>query len=654
MIGRIFLVIGWGGLVGMLAGQTLDYQPSRRARWLYREARTAFDRYRHRQAEAFLRKLFSFDTLYPDANQLAAELAVRRGHDSQAVRYYRRIVRHFPERYAAWYNMGQTAFHAGMYSVALAAWDSFLVHAPPGQRFRKYRQWAREKMAAARFADSLRQHPLPVRMHNLGAAINTSDDEYWPVLTGDERRLYFTRRVPLDTFEMRRTGQRIVRRSQEDIYWSSLSDTGWTLARPVPGDLNTTYNEGAITMAPNGRYIIFTGCNWPDGYGSCDLYYSEFRRGRWTRPRNLGPPVNTSSKETQPSLSADGKALYFSSNRPGGRGGLDIWVSRRGRNGRWGRPVPLDSPVNTAANEQAPFIHYDGVTLYFASRGHPGLGRSDIYRAVRGPDGRFTDVRNLGYPINSHREELSFYVSATTRTAYIASEAGGYGGLDIFSFKVPAAVAPRPVIYVKGQVIDALSRKPIPAARLVFYRLPEGRTVTELDADEGGGFLTTLPAGSDYGIHVSGGPHYVFRSIHLPLRDYDSVRPYVQIIPLMPVRRGASFDLQNVFFDFDSDSLKPASRRELQQVIRFLRQHPGVRIRIVGHTDNRGTATYNMDLSLRRARAVRRYLIEKGRIAPARIEVAGKGETQPVATNRTEAGREQNRRIEIQVIGTKP
>ena len=653
MIGRPAL-LGMGlCLLTQLAAQTADYRPSRRAKWLYEEARTAFGRYQHERAEALLDKLFSFDTIYPAANQLAAELAVRMQRDSMAAAYYQRIVRHFPQQYEAWYNLGQTAYNAGMYATAAAAWDSFLVHVPPGGRFRKYRQWAQEKIAMARFADSLRRHPLPVQLHNLGPAVNTVHDEYWPVLTGDEQHLYFTRRIPVDTFEMRRTGQRIQRRSQEDIFWSQRSDTGWTTAQPVPGQLNTAYNEGAITMAPDGRYIIFTGCNWPDGYGSCDLYYSQRRNGRWTRPRNLGPPINTVHKETQPSLSADGRELFFSSSRPGGRGGLDIWVSRRGPDGRWQPPVPLDSPVNTPANEQAPFIHYDGVTLYFASRGHAGLGRSDLYRAVRGPDGRFGEVRNLGYPINSHRDEISLYVSPTTRTAYIASEAGGYGGLDIYSFKMPEAVAPGRALYVKGQVIDARTRVPIPQARLEFYRLPDGRSTTVLRTDEAGRFLTTLPAGSDYGIHVSAGPHYLLRSIHLPLRDYQKARPYERTIPLTPIQQGAAFDLHNVFFDFDSDRLKPASRRELQRVIQWLRRHPHIRIRIIGHTDDKGSHAYNQALSLRRARAVRRYLIEQGHIAPDRIDVKGMGETAPVATNTTEAGRAQNRRIEIRIIAIK-
>ncbi len=649
MIGKGWLLtVGW--LVGWCVwGQPSDYRPTRRIQWLYEEARRYFERYQHDEARALLSKLFARDSLHPEANELAAELALREGNDSLAAAFYGRVVRHFPDRVAAWYNLGQAAFGAGHYRTAAAAWDSFLVRAR-ARRYEKYRQWAQEKIRRARFADSLRRHPVEFHPRNLGPAINTPHDEYWPVLTGDEQQLYFTRRIPIDTFELHRRNQSVYRRSQEDIYVSTRTDSGWATAKPAPGSLNTDYNEGAITLSPDGRYLIFTGCNWPQGYGSCDLYYSQRVNGRWSKPRNLGSTINTPYKETQPSLSADGTELFFSSNRPGGRGGLDIWVSRRGPRGQWMPPQPLDSPVNTPANEQAPFIHYDGRTLYFSSRGHFGLGRSDLYVARRRSDGRFDSVRNLGYPINTHKDELSLYVSAVSRTAYLSSEASGFGGLDIFSFEMPEATAPHPTIYVKGQVIDARTRKGIPRATLEFYTLPEGATVLRLQADEHGHFLTTLPMGSDYGVHVAGGARYVFRSIHLPLRNYQSATPYERIIPLAPLVLGASFDLHNVFFDFDSDRLRPASRKELDRVVRFLQRHPTVRIRIVGHTDSQGTAEYNLDLSLRRARSVKRYLVTEGRIDPRRIETAGEGESRPIASNATEAGRAQNRRIEIQIV----
>ncbi len=649
MIGRISC--GWICLASVaVIAQTTDYQPSRRVQWLYKEAHNRLERHQYPQAWFFLSKLFEKDSIYPDANELAAELAMREGKDSVAMVYYQRLVRHFPHRVSAWYNLGQAAFGAGYYRIAADAWDSFITRSGAERRYRKYRQWALEKHQRARFADSLRNHPVEFYPQNLGPAINSPNDEYWPVLTGDERTIYFTRRAPVDTFSPNRSHYPIYRQSQEDIYYARRTDTGWNQAILAPGRLNTDFNEGAITMSPDGRYIIFTGCNWPQGYGSCDLYYSRMVNGQRTRPHNVGPPVNTPYKETQPALSADGQELYFSSNRPGGRGGLDIWVSHRGPDGRWLSPQPLDSPINTPANEQAPFIHYDGQTLYFSSRGHWGLGRSDLFVARRQADGHFDSVRNLGYPINTHMDEISLYVSAVSRTAYLASAAGGMGGLDIFTFQMPSTTAPHRVLYVKGRVIDAQTQKGIPRASLEFYELSGGDVVLQIKADEKGNFLTTLPIGRDYGLHVSGGAQYVFRSVYLPLRTYQRIQPYEQIIPLEPISPGATFDLHNVFFDFDSDQLRPESQRELRRLVVFLRRHPSIRIRVVGHTDSRGTSKYNIDLSLRRARAVREYLINQGKIHSRRIEVAGMGERQPVASNRTEEGRAQNRRIEVQII----
>lgn len=498
---------------------------------------------------------------------------------------------------------------------------------------------ARQYLNNATFASSALANPVPFQPINIGDSINTSEDEYLPSLTADGQILIFT----------------AVRNNQEDFYRSKKTDNGWSKAKPINA-VNTPYNEGAQSISADGKLLVFTGCNKPGGLGRCDLYYCEYRNKQWTQVRNIERPVNSAAYESLPSLSAEGNKLYFTSNRKGGYGGLDIWVSYRDIQGNWGEPVNLGPDINTEFDEQAPFIHPDGKTLYFMSKGHPGMGGFDLFISRKGEDGKWGKPVNLGYPINTKGNEGAFTVSLDGKTAFYASDKpGGMGKNDIYYFELYEQARPNAVTYVKAKVVDARNNLPL-NAHVEITDLSNGKIVSSKNTDNGE-FLSTLPIGQDYALNVSA-EGYLFYSENFALKEiltHDSA--FFITVPLIkipesiqgPMESSKPVVLRNVFFETGSSELLPQSKIELNKLIQLLSEHSAQKIQINGHTDNVGSTENNNELSTLRARAVYRYLINNG-ISADRLQYKGFGESLPLATNDTEEGRRLNRRTEFQII----
>lgn len=499
----------------------------------------------------------------------------------------------------------------------------------------------------ALFLSRALRDPVPFKPEKLSSAINTGMAEYLPSITADGQEFYFTRVVD----------------GQEDFYFSTKKNGEWQESRPLT-DINSLQNEGAQTITADGKLMVFTACDRMDGYGSCDLYYSYKVKGRWSLPQNIGSPVNTKAWESQPCLSANGDALYFSSKRPGGLGGRDIWVAYRQVEGGWGVPQNLGLPINTEQDEEAPFMHPDSKTLYFMSDGHPGMGGTDLYLSRRQPDGTFGIPQNLGYPINTKAHEGALFISLDGGTAYFATDRDRVGdtlieqtrsrNTDIYQFELHEKARPLPVTYVQAVVRDAHTGEPL-SASVSFYDIRESRTHVEASTDSEGLFLFCLPAQSDYGLHVQK-PGYLFYSDHFGLSGGNvSLKEPIRLeIDLQPVLSETKMEskpirLNNVFFEVGSAVLLPESINELNQLKNLLEDTPEIRIRINGHTDNVGTAADNQQLSRDRAKAVYSFLIESG-ISANRLQYAGFGEEHPVADNSTEEGRQKNRRTEFEVL----
>lgn len=543
----------------------------------------------------------------------------------------------FPGTYS---NLANLEFNNGLYDDALAhikAYFTFPVTNP------KFRTEAEILQKNCEFAVNAIKHPVPFSPKNLGPDINSKYDEYWPSLSADAQTMVFTVKLPIDTNNTESYANR-----QEDFYFSNFEDGRWTKAEPVGAPLNTPGNEGAQTISGDGKLMIFTGCNRRDGYGNCDLYFSKKEGDRWTVPQNMGRPINTSAKETQPSLSPDGKTIYFASNRAGTKGGLDIWKTTLGDDGFWGEPVNLGDSINTPYDDQSPFIHPDNQTLYFSSKGWTGMGGYDLFVSRRKGDTSWTQAMNLGYPINTNYNEVGMIVDARGSTAYYSSNRlGGQGGDDIYSFDLYKEARPTPVSYMKGKVFDAETLLPL-NARFELIDLGSAKTIMDAWSNNDGSFLICIPEGKDYALNVNK-KGYLFYSDNFTMTHGDFSQPFLKDVPLKPIKAGETVVMRNIFFDHDSYKLKDESRIELERLAKLLRENPAIQIEISGHTDNTGNADYNLKLSENRAKAVAEFLVRLG-IEPVRLISKGYGQTLPVASNDTDEGRAQNRRTEFKVI----
>jgi outer membrane protein OmpA-like peptidoglycan-associated protein len=438
----------------------------------------------------------------------------------------------------------------------------------------------------------------------------------------------------------------------------------------MPTHINTVNNEGAPTISADGRSLIFVAC--PDasgsdygegrqGKGSCDLFITKKLGNRWENVTNLPGAINSNLWETQPSISADGKTIYFirSTRDQNGQKNSDIYTATLNENGLWNKPNKLPNNVNTPFEEESVLIHPDGKTLYFASRGHIGLGGYDLYMTRLQDDGIWSNPINLGYPINTKDDENSLMVSPDGEIGFFASDRdGGFGNLDIYYFEMPPSIKPIKTLYFEGLVMDVITKKPLPG-KFQLIDLKTGKEVIRSEADPiNGEFTVSLPVGKEYAVNVSY-PGYNFFSQNFNMEVPENQEAMHLDINLIPIGSDLPVVLANVFFDLNKSNIRPESFIELNKLRDLLNKNPLLKIEIGGHTDTRGDATENQQLSEGRSNAVKNYLIEQG-IDALRLTSKGYGESQPkisdeeIANLKTSTAQEkahqQNRRTEYKFI----
>ena len=523
---------------------------------------------------------------------------------------------------------------------------------------------ARDLEAANVFAMEALKNPNKFDPINIGPGINTADHEYFPTITVDGKTILFTRRIKDDRVQG-------PIKEQEDFYVSQLNDRNmWGTAIPMPANINTVNNEGAPTIAADGRSLIFVAC--PDasgeyygenrsGKGSCDLFYTKKLGSRWLDPINLPGKVNSYHWETQPSLSADGKTLYFIRGIRGKNQteNSDIFVSHLQADGTWGVAERLPDIINTPFQEESVLIHPDGKTLYFASRGHVGMGGSDLFMSRMDENGNWTKPVNLGYPINTRYDENSLMVSPDGEIAFFASDRkGGYGGLDIYYFTLPEELRPTKTLYFEGIVFDVVTRNPI-AGKFQLIDLKTGKEVVISEADKiTGEFMVSLPVNREYALNVTY-PGYTFFSKNFNMMAVEDQEAVHMDVPMVPITEGIPTLLANVFFDLGKSTLRPESFVELDKLVEFMNKNSTLKIEIGGHTDTRGDDKENLKLSNDRAKAVYDYAVNKG-IKADRMTFKGYGETKPIVSDdeinklssdkEKEAAHQSNRRTEYKII----
>lgn len=543
----------------------------------------------------------------------------------------------FPGNYM---RLAQAYYRTGEYEKALKNISKYMEYPPRIETSVERSEMLKEFIEVA---IELKSKPVEFNPVNIGAGVNSNWEDYHPTLTVDGERLLFTRKTQRGMY----AGRPLM---QEDVYMSTWdkSSNSWGFAQNLGTPVNSSnYNEGAQSISPDGHYLFITICNRDDGMGSCDLYMSKKEGNAWTDPQNLGLPLNSSKWDAHPSLSSDGRTLYFSSARSGGKGKNDIWRSKLDSSGQWGTPEVLS--FNTSGSEITPHIHADGKTLYFSSDGIPNLGGFDLFYVRMDDEGNFGEPVNLGYPINTHQDEHGLIVDAGGRFAFLASERDGHEKkLDIYTFELPEAVRPEGVNFAKGKVFDS-EKKIALEANFELIDLSTGEIVVASSSDvRDGTFIMSLPSHKDYALNVSK-EGYLFYSESFHLRDLSSDEHYYLSVPLEPIKSGKKVVLKNVFFETASYDLKKESEVELKKLARLLRANPSLKIEIGGHTDNVGDAAANQRLSQNRAKAVYDYL-GKLHIDLTRLSYKGYGENQPIGSNDTEEGRAKNRRTEFKVL----
>ena len=524
---------------------------------------------------------------------------------------------------AIFYQLAMTYYRMNDFSEALNSLEKFLTLAPQNH---KWLPRARQNLDQLQFIVTTMNNPSDFEPKPLSGFVNSPDYEYLPSLTADEKYLVYTKRS----------------QGQEDLFYSIKDSSGiWSAGQPL--EINTQDNEGAQTISADGKLIVFTACNRKDGSGGCDLYFTERINQKWSAPKNMGKPINTSSWESQPSLSANGTALYFASNRRGGQGGSDIWVTYRQKDQSWSNPIPLDTTINTSSDDQSPFIHADNKTLYFMSKGHRGMGEFDLFMAKKNIDGTWSTPINLGYPINTPANEGALVISLDAKTAFFDSDKDGNS--NIFTFTLPEKIRPTPVTYVKCLVKDATTQKPL-SAEVLLTDLFNSTNQYNIPTHTDGTFLVCLPLGSDYSLQIEK-QGYLFHSENFSLTNSNEERNIFELeVKLYPFEMASTPEiiLKNIFFNTGSAELKPESFQEINKLLQLLSENQQLRIQINGHTDDVGSEQDNLILSEKRAFAVYDYLIKNG-IDPQRLQYKGFGETKPISENRAE-----NRRTTFEIL----
>jgi outer membrane protein OmpA-like peptidoglycan-associated protein/tetratricopeptide (TPR) repeat protein len=547
----------------------------------------------------------------------------------------------------SYYYLAEICYGAEKYDSAMRYCEVFLKDVDKIKSDKDYSR-AVDLLKYSKFYLQMTKNPVPFDP-KVVEGISTPENEYLPIITPDNQMAFFTR-------EMKLAGEKNTliqsEKYKEKFMFSQLQPDGkFDKGEEMPDPFNLNDNEGGATLTVDNKTLYYTVCKYTlnHTYYNCDIYYSEWVDGQWTPIKSVSDKINLPTTwESQPSISADGKTLYFVSDRSGGYGGYDIYRSVRHDNGEWGTPINLGPSINSSGNEKSPFIHPDGKTLYFSSDGWLGLGGYDIFYARLNDDGTWSTPVNIGYPINSPDDEVGFFVSTDGQKGYFASnKLKGVGGWDLYSFDLYEKAKPGKVLFVSGTV-KAESESEMANTRIELKNM-ETKKISEIPLDSiTGKYVAVAPFNNDYIMTVKK-EGYVYETRYIAKVDSLYRMPAHLDLEIQHIELNKSYRINDIYFAFNSFDLSGESESILDLLIEFLEENPSIYIEIQGHTDNIGNDAENMKLSANRAKSVYNYLISKN-IAPKRLTYKGYGKTVPVASNDTEEGRAKNRRTVFVII----
>ena len=530
---------------------------------------------------------------------------------------------------------------------------------------------ANKKISECKIGKKEVANPQRVFVYNLGTNINTSYPEYSAFISADESMMVLTAR------RENSTGGKLDEGDSwpfEDLYQSFKVNGKWSPAQNFGPLVNSVEHDATAGLSSDGTTMFIFKYKEKDGG---DIYTSNLVGNTWSKPEHLNKNINSKWHESSVSLSYDSKRLYFISDRDGNMGGGDMYYSDKDVKGEWGPAMNVGPELNTKYGEEGVFIHPDGKTIYFSSKGHGTMGGYDIFKSTI-ENGKWGVPVNLGYPINGPDDDVFFVISGSGNHGYFASsKQGGYGDKDIYKitflgpekppvvmnednllasvaapvseFKAEKIVTNGPKMTIlKGVISDAKTYNLLEATIELIDNTLNDVIATFKSNSTTGKYLVSLPSGKNYGIAVKK-DGYLFLSENFDLKASEEFQEVEKNIALKQIEVGQSIVLKNIFFDFDKATIRPESANELDRLIKLLTENPTLKIELGSHTDSKGSDDYNQKLSQSRSQSVVTYLIGKG-IATDRLVAKGYGETVPVATNDTDAGRQENRRTEFKIL----
>jgi outer membrane protein OmpA-like peptidoglycan-associated protein/tetratricopeptide (TPR) repeat protein len=539
---------------------------------------------------------------------------------------------------------------------------------------KKYEVWiedVKKKIKECGYGKTYTADPQRVFIDNVGTGINSPFPDYGALITADESMMIFTSR------RSGSTGGKLDASNEffEDIYVSYRKGGQWTPAMNLGSTVNSDEHDATAGLSHDGTLLYLYRFQDKDGG---DIYESDMKGTTWSKPDHMNKNVNSDKHESTVSLSYDDKQLFIVSDKKGGLGDRDIYYCPLDPKGKWSEAINVGNTINTKYSEEGIFMHPDGKTMYFSSRGHSSMGGFDIFKSEFN-NGKWGEPVNLGYPINGPHDDVFFVINASGRRGYYASaKQGGYGEKDIYVITflgadkpfalsnednliasiaepVKSVVAAPPVeikanslTVLKGTITDDNTKKPVEATIELIDNTKNEVIASFKSNSSTGKYLVTLPAGKNYGIAVKA-DDYLFHSENFDIPPNNGYLEVTKDVQLKNVAVGTKIVLRNIFFDFDKSTLKPESTNELQRLIKLLNDLPTMKIEIGGHTDSKGSDDYNLKLSASRAKTVVEYLTKAG-ISADRLKSAGYGEAQPIETNDTDEGRALNRRTEFTIL----
>jgi len=601
----------------------------------YKQAESLIRQRNYSKAEIILKKALKKDENFKECILLLGDVYRDQYKNDEAINIYEKLLKQDSSFYpAVYYFLGDLYLEEEAFDKSIKSYKTYLKLEGNNPERAMLAEFGYEKAVFVKYAIN---NPVDVNIIRLDTNFNSNNEEYINFVNDDENYMVFTRK---DYGDLGLASSYF----REYFMESNKINGKWQTPKELKIP-NGQGNTGGMSLSFDGKDMYFTGCNWPEGMGSCDIYLSKKQSGKWSEAIPVSSSINSASWDSQASISSDGNTIYFASRRKGGKGGSDIWKSELLENGKWSPAINLGDSINTAGNEMSPYIHPDGRTLYYSSDGTIGMGGYDLLISRKDFTNRWEKGKNLGYPINTKYDEISIFPSLNGNIAWISSNRNADSThYDIYSLRMSENIAPEKVLVFKGKVIDKKSKKPLQST-VEITDLKTVKLFSKSESDKGdGSFMSVLFPRRTYALNISKDGYFFYSSTLNEFENYDKEN----IFELVKIEKGHSVDLNNIYFDTDKWTIKDESLPELNKLVKLLNKNPEIIILIEGHTDNVGLDDYNLELSEKRAKSVEDFLIING-ISKSRLSHIGRGSKYPVSDNSSEKGRSLNRRTTIVV-----